>query len=144
MTLVRRKPWTRPQPFVPKATGASAIDKGPTRNTAWLAHVRTLPCLCCPDGQQQHPTEAHHPKGLFPRTMGKRITDLVVLQICQWHHTISLDALHRGGDELGWWRKNGVEPYGQILSNLAGSRDPDRDEAVAFVKMIRERAAIGG
>jgi len=48
--------------------------------------------------------------------------------------------LHRTGDELGWWRRMGVEPYGVILSMLAGCRDPSKDDAVAFVKAQRERA----
>lgn len=136
-----KKPWTRPEPLVAKAQTRSAIDKGPARSADWLARVRGLPCLCCPHGKQQGPTRAHHPRGLFPRTMGVRITDLLCLQLCDWHHTTGPQALHNTGDELGWWRSMGVDPYGVILSNLAGCRDPSRDEAIAFVKIHRERAA---
>jgi hypothetical protein len=139
-SLRMRRPWTRPESFVPKSTGMSTLDKGPTRNNAWLARIRGLPCLCCGHGRQQHPTQAHHPKGLFPRTIGKRISDLLCLQLCEWHHTLAPAALHRTGDELSWWRSVGVDPFGVILSNLAGCRDPDKDEAVAFVKLHRERA----
>lgn len=141
MTFGRSKPWTRPELLVPKAQTRRLDDKGPVRNTGWLARVRTLPCLCCPHGRQQRPTEAHHTKGLFPRTTGKRISDLLCLQLCQWHHTLGPDALHRTGDEQAWWRCMGVDPYGVILSNLAGCRDPNKDEAVAFVKLHRERTA---
>lgn len=140
MSLTRTRPWERPASLVPKPSTRRQDDKGPDRNSAWLAYIRKRPCLCCPDGHQMHPTEAHHPKGLFPRTLGKRISDLLALQLCQWHHTIGPDALHRTGDEAHWWRSHGIDPYGVILSNLAGCRDPDKDQAVAFVKLHRERA----
>lgn len=136
-----RKPFTRHTNLVPKPQTERQDDKGPTRNGAWLAHIRRLPCLCCPHGGQRHPTEAHHPKGLFPRTAGKRISDLFCLPLCQWHHTLSQDALHRTGDELAWWRRHGVDPYGTILSRLAACRDPERDEARAVVTMQREKAS---
>lgn len=140
MSLTRSKPWERPAPLVPKAQTRSQMDKGPARNEVWLGHVRRLPCLCCPHGRQQSPTRAHHPRGLFLRTMGKRISDLLCLPLCDWHHTTGDDALHRTGDELGWWKRMGIDPFGVILSQLAGCRDPDKDEAVAFVKLQRERA----
>ena len=140
MTFARTKPWRRPEPLVAKPQTRSLDEKGPARSQAHLALVRSMPCLCCPHGAQRSPTRAHHPKGLFPRTMGKRITDLLCLPLCDWHHTEGPDALHRTGDELGWWRRMGVEPYGVILSMLAGCRDPSKDDAVAFVKAQRERA----
>jgi hypothetical protein len=141
MMAFANKPWRRPEPLVAKASTRRLDDKGPDRNALWLARIRSRPCLLCPHGQQKHPTEAHHPKGLFPRTLGKRISDLLCLPLCQGHHTISPDALHRGGDELAWWRRHGADPYGVILSQLAGYRGPDREEAIAFVKLHRERAA---
>lgn len=73
--------------------------------------------------------------------MGVRISHLLCLPLCDWHHTTGPDALHRTLDELDWWRRHGIEPYGQILSQLAQCRDPDRDEAIAFVKLHRERQA---
>lgn len=141
MTFGRPKPWARPELLMPKAQTRRLDDKGPDRNAAWLARIRSLPCLCCPHGRQQHPTRAHHPKGLFPRTIGRRISDLLCLPLCDWHHTLGPQALHRTGDELAWWRNMGAEPYGCILSCLAGCRDPSKDEAVAFVRLHRERAA---
>lgn len=141
MTFGRPKPWTRPEPLVLKAQTRRLDDKGPDRNAAWLARIRGLPCLACAHGRQQHPTRAHHPKGLFPRTIGRRISDLLCLPLCDWHHTDGPAALHRTGDELRWWRSIGAEPYGCILSCLAGCRDPNKDEAIAFVKIHRERAA---
>lgn len=141
MTFGRPKPWTRPEPLVAKPSTRRLDDKGPDRNAAWLARIRGLPCLACAHGRQQHPTRAHHPKGLFPRTIGRRISDLLCLPLCDWHHTDGPAALHRTGDELRWWRSIGAEPYGCILSCLAGCRDPNKDEAVAFVKIHRERTA---
>jgi hypothetical protein len=72
--------------------------------------------------------------------MGRRISDLLCLPLCDWHHTDGPGALHTTGDEAHWWRAHGVEPYGQILSYLAGCRDPDKEEAVAMVKLTRQRA----
>lgn len=142
MSFARTKPWSRPEPLVAKAQTRRQDDKGPDRNSAWLARIRGLPCLCCPHGRQTTPTRAHHPKGLFPRTMGKRVSDLLCLQLCDHHHTNGPGALHSTGDEARWWRAHGVDPYGVILSNLAGCRDPDKDEAVAFVRLHRERATV--
>lgn len=139
--LARKKPWTRPPSLVPKTSGVRLDDKGPTRSPGWLARIRGLPCLCCPHGRQTTPTRAHHPKGLFPRTMGRRVSDLLCLPLCDEHHTDGPDALHRGGDELRWWRSRGVDPYGCILSCLAGCREPDRDEARAFVSLHRMSVA---
>lgn len=137
--LARKKHWERPAPLVPKAQTRRQDDKGPARSSDWLARVRSLPCLACAHGRQQSPTRAHHPKGLFPRTMGKRVSDLLCLPLCDWHHTQGPDALHRTGDELAWWRAHGLDPYGIILSQLAGCREPERDEAIAFVRLQRER-----
>lgn len=140
--LARRKPWTRPEPLVAKPQTRSAIDKGPARSSDWLARIRSLPCLVCAPGEQQNRTEAHHCKGLFPRTVGKRVSDLLCLPLCSpGHHRLSTVALHNTLDELGWWRSKGIEPYGVLLSMLAQCRDPSRDEAIAFVKLHRERAA---
>ena len=139
MTLARTKPWTRPAPLVPKASTRRMDDKGPDRCPAWLAHVRQLPCLACVYGRQETPTRAHHPKGLFPRTMGVRVSDLLTLPLCDTHHTDGPDALHRTGDELGWWRSQGIEPYGAILSTLAQCREPEKEEAMALVKLTRAR-----
>lgn len=141
--LAKKKPWARPEPLVPRAQTRRLDDKGPTRSTDWLAQVRQRPCLVCAFGQQTSPTRAHHPKGLFPRTMGRRISDLLCLPLCDHDHTDGPDALHRGGDELGWWRSRGIDPYGVLLSMLVQCREPERDEARAFVKLIREQAADG-
>ncbi|MDP3740342.1 MAG: hypothetical protein Q8R02_23345 [Hyphomonadaceae bacterium] len=142
MTFARTKPWERPPSLVPKSTGRSLEDKGPARCADWLARIRGLPCLCCAHGRQQHPTRAHHPKGLFPRTMGKRVSDLLCMPLCDWHHTLGPQALHQTGDEAAWWRSMGVEPYGVLLSILSGCREPERDEAIAFVKLNREQVGL--
>lgn len=141
VSLTRTKPFTRPDPLVPKPATRRLDEKGPARNEAWLNRIRGLPCLCCPHGRQTTPTRAHHPKGLFQRTMGVRISDLLCMPICDQHHTDKPDALHKHGDELAWWKRHGVEPYGVIISLLAGCRDPEREEAIALAKAQRERNA---
>ena len=138
--LARKKPWTRPTDLVPRAQTRRLDDTGPTRSAAWLAAIRARPCLCCPHDRQTTPTRAHHPKGLFPRTMGRRVSDLLCLPLCDWHHTDGPDALHRDGNEARWWRAHGVDPYGVLLSMLTACREPDRDEAIAIVKLQRENA----
>lgn len=116
----RRKPWKKPPPLVPKVLGESVVDKGPARDSAFLARIRGLPCLICVPGQQTAPTEAHHPKGLFPRTMGKRISDHTCCPLCRWHHQDGPDALHKTGDEAGWWERMGVDPLAFIRSSREG------------------------
>jgi hypothetical protein len=139
-SLARKKPWERPVPLVSKPTGKRLDDKGPARSADWLVRVRAKPCLVCAFGRQTTPTRAHHPKGLFPRTMGRRVSDLLCLPLCDWHHTDGPDALHRDGNEARWWRAHGVDPYGSILSSLAACREPERDEARAFVILTRDAA----
>lgn len=140
MTFARKKPYERPAPLVPKITGRPMESKGPARSADWLGRIRSMPCLCCPHGRQQHPTRAHHPKGLFPRTMGRRVSDLLCLPLCDGHHTLWPQALHQTGDEAAWWRSQGVDPYGVLLSILSGCREAERDEAIAMVKLARTQA----
>src|SRR5712691_7730075 len=104
MTWGKPKPWKPQGPLVAKALGRMSFDKGPARSAAFLARVRRLPCLVCTPGTQTTPTEAHHPKGLFPRTMGKRIADLLSVPLCRWHHQDGPAALHRTGNEEAWWK----------------------------------------
>lgn len=137
--LARKKPWERLPNLVPKPDTRRQDDKGPERNAAWLGRVRLMPCLVCVYGEQRHPTRAHHPRGLFPRTMGVRISDLLCLPLCDRHHDTHPGSLHKAGDEAAWWKSQGIEPYGVILSQLAQCRDPERDDAIAFVKLHRER-----
>lgn len=142
--MLARKHWRRPEPLVAKAATRRKDERGPARNDAWLAQVRRCPCLICPDGYQRQPTIAHHPKGLLPRTLGVRVSDLTVLPLCWDHHTDGPNALHRTGDELGWWKRQGIEPYGVILAMLAQCRDSRRQEAIDFVKLHRDRARQPG
>ena len=72
--------------------------------------------------------------------MGRRVSDLLCLPLCDQHHTDGPGALHSTGDEALWWRAHGVDPYGCILSCLAGCREPERDEARAFVILHRDLA----
>lgn len=139
--LAKKKPWERPAPLVAKHSGRRLDDKGPARSAAWLGNIRARACLCCPHGRQTTPTRAHHPKGLFPRTMGRRVSDLLCLPLCDQHHTDGPGALHSTGNELRWWRSMGVDPFGVLLSILSACREPERDEAIAFVKIHRAKEA---
>jgi hypothetical protein len=135
----RKKPWTRPEPLVPKQTGTSAIDKGPARSTGWLAHIRTLPCLVCQPGAQQSPTHAHHVRCLLPRTMGKRVTDYIAAPLCQWHHQYAPSALHKG-DEASFWEAHGIDIRAAVCRLLEASRHEEAKVALAALKGTTEAA----
>lgn len=102
----RGRPWgdrhevTRkarlPAPLVPKATGKSAVAKGPIRDRAHRARVASHPCLIC--GMTL--VQAHHLRECFPRTMGVRIGDDKVVPLCSAHHA----ELHLVNHERFWAR----------------------------------------
>lgn len=50
----------------------------------------------------------HHPRGLFnDRTMGKRITDFLLLPLRADLHDGYGHSLHKAGNEEAWWTYNG-------------------------------------
>ena len=114
MSLTRTKPWKKQPDLIAKAMGMSEAPKGPERSSAHLGRVRQQPCLVCDPDTQGTPTEAHHPKGLFPRTMGVRISDYLAVPLCRWHHRDGREALHTTGDEQAWWAAQRVSPMAFI------------------------------
>lgn len=90
---------------------------------AYLAYVRTLPCLIC---LRPGPSDAAHIRTAAPQ-YGKRYTgkgekpdDKWVLPLCRAHH----EAQHRES-ELGWWAGMGVADPFAIAVALYESR-PNR------------------
>lgn len=114
MTFGRPKPWKKRPDLIAKAMGMSDGDKGPDRSSAFLVRIRQQGCLCCDPDTQGTPTRAHHPRGLFPRTMGVRISDYLCVPLCDWHHTDGAEALHKTGDEQAWWAARRVSPLAFI------------------------------
>lgn len=117
---LRRTPFrrgkTKPErlalPVVPKQLGRMKVAKGPARSPSHLARVRQEPCLVpwmTFSGCQ--PVEAHHVRCIGPRTMGKRVSDFIVVPICRAHHQI----LHSMNEE-SFWRFVGIDPRDFIRS----------------------------
>lgn len=70
-------------------TGRSLVSKGPARDEAHLDRVRSLPCYVC--GYGSEPSEAHHIRECYLRTMGVRVGDDKVVPLCSTCHRM----LHR-------------------------------------------------
>jgi hypothetical protein len=41
-----------------------------------------------------------------PRALGRRPSDEFAVPLCRSHHR----AVHRAGDEQGWWQTTGIDP----------------------------------
>jgi hypothetical protein len=86
------------------------IDKGTLmlgeprryRDRDHLRFVSAQPCLIC----GRRPADAHHLRFAQPRALGRRVSDEFAVPLCRSHHR----ALHRHGDEVGWWESNKVDP----------------------------------
>jgi hypothetical protein len=72
------------------------------RDRAHLRFVSAQPCLIC----GRRPSDAHHLRFAQPRALGRRVSDEYAVPLCRSHHR----ALHRCGDEVTWWKRNGVDP----------------------------------
>jgi hypothetical protein len=97
-------------------------------DAAYLAFVRTLPCLVC---QRPGPNDPAHIRAAAPQ-YGKRQTgfgekpaDKWVLPLCRTHH----DAQHRDS-ELGWWAGMGIpDPFAVAIALYASRPGADRPRA---------------
>jgi hypothetical protein len=68
-------------------------------------HVRFVSqqtCLVC--GRQ--PCDAHHLRFAQNRALGRKVSDEFTVPLCRGHHR----EVHRSGDEVGWWKKVGIDP----------------------------------
>jgi ERF superfamily len=72
------------------------------RDRAHLEFVSAQPCLLC----GRRPSDAHHLRYMQPRALGRRVSDEFAVPLCRTHHR----ALHRGGDEPGWWESVKLDP----------------------------------
>lgn len=99
----------RPKTLVPKATGASAIDKGPWRSEAHKKRV--VACGCLVPRRSKRPTpcrgeiDPHHCRKLAPAGWGQP-SDALTLPLCRGHH----DEAHEGpGGEIGFQERHGID-----------------------------------
>jgi hypothetical protein len=137
--------FSRPQ----RVNNATAwhIDKGALalgeprryRDRAHLRFVSAQPCLIC----GRRPSDAHHLRFAQPRALGRRVSDEYTVPLCRSHHR----ALHRCGDEVAWWKTNGVDPIavaGELWqrTRLDGPRG-GRIEALLTVGTIEAPGSAG-
>lgn len=86
---------------------------------AYLAYVRTLPCLICsrPGSDPAHLRAGARQYGKPPTGMGEKPSDCWVLPLCRTHH----DDQHRN-NELAWWARQGFPDPFRIAMALYASR----------------------
>jgi hypothetical protein len=93
-------------------------------DAAWLAHVRTLPCLIC----GKVPSDPAHIRssslryGKRQTGLGEKPSDVWVLPLCRLHH----DEQHRHGNELAWWAGYGIDPFAVALKLYGGRQARER------------------
>jgi hypothetical protein len=76
--------------------------EGRVRSKAHLRFVAAQPCLVC----QRSPSDPHHLKFAQPRALGHKVSDEFTVPLCREHH----QALHRHGNEMGWWADVDLRP----------------------------------
>ena len=81
------------------------------RDKAHLRFVAKQPCLVC--GRQ--PCDAHHLRFAQSRGLGLKVSDEFTVPLCRGHHR----ELHRGGKEVDWWTRTGIEPIELCAQALA-------------------------
>lgn len=94
-----------PKPLVEKATGRRLMpkDEAPIYDNKHLALVRAQPCII----SGAIGVVAHHGRGLFLRTAGRRITDFAAFPLRSDLHDGYGHSLHKHGAEEAWWNYNG-------------------------------------
>lgn len=98
---------------------------------AYLAYVRTLPCLICARPGPNDPAHIRAAAPLYGKSYtgkGEKPDDKWVLPLCRKHH----DAQHRES-ELGWWAGMGiVDPFAvavALYANRPNASAPRRERA---------------
>ena len=72
------------------------------RNKEHLRFVAQQACLVC----GRKPSDPHHLRFMQPRALSWKVSDEFVAPLCRIHHR----AVHRVGDERGWWKQVGIDP----------------------------------
>jgi hypothetical protein len=72
------------------------------RDKTHLRFVALQPCLLC----GRSPSDPHHLRFAQPRAMGRKTSDEFVVPLCRAHHSQN----HQVGDEVSWWKQNGIDP----------------------------------
>ena len=72
------------------------------RNKEHLRFVAEQACLIC----GRKPSDPHHLRFTQSRALGRKVSDEFTVPLCRVHHR----AVHRVGDERGWWKIAGIDP----------------------------------
>lgn len=91
---------------------------------AYLAYVRTLPCLICrrPGSDPAHLRTGARQYDKPHTGMGEKPSDCWVLPLCRTHH----DDQHRN-NEIEWWGRQGFpDPFAVAVALYAGRPTPIR------------------
>jgi hypothetical protein len=86
----------------------SRVSKGPIRDPKHLARVRDLKCCEC---HTPPPSEPHHIRECYPRTMGVRVGDDKVIPLCRACHA----ELHANSRTFWDDRQRKVRDHAQML-----------------------------
>lgn len=89
-------------------TGARLVpkDEEPIVDDAHRELVGRQPCIVSGYGGGERFCVVHHPRGLFLRTGGKRISDFLCVPLRDDLHDGYGHSLHKAGDEAAWWTYN--------------------------------------
>ena len=92
------------------------------RNKEHLRFVARQPCLIC----ARTPSDPHHLRFAQARALGRKVSDEFVVPLCRTHHR----ALHRVGNEPGWWVATGIDPLDVARKLWGKSRLIEQPEPV--------------
>ncbi len=101
------------------------------RNKEHLRFVAQQPCLVC----ARTPSDPHHLRFAQQRALGRKVSDEFAVPLCRSHHR----ALHRVGNELGWWKATGIDPL-EVARKLWGQTRLIEQTEPAAVQVVRIRA----
>ena len=110
--------------IVPAPQRAIGIDKSQLalpepkrhRNKEHLRFVAQQACLIC----GRKPSDPHHLRFTQPRALGRKVSDEFAVPLCRSHHR----ALHRVGNEVGWWKAAGIDPVRVARTMATEPADP--------------------
>ena len=103
------------------------------RNKPHLKFVARQPCLIC--GRQ--PTHAHHVRFAQRRGLGQKVSDEFTVPLCSLHH----DAVHRVGNERGWWVAQAIDPL-KVAEQLWACSNGDEEVAGAQGPVPEAHSAV--
>ena len=89
MNLKKKKRPSTPPLGIPKTSSRSRVSKKPLQDLAHRRRVNGAHCLVC---NWPPPSESHHIRECFPRTMSRRIGDDKVVPLCT--STVSRPGCH--------------------------------------------------